>query len=50
MLEDVLLELDDDPEDEPDVDVLLELEVVLEEELEEDESVELDPPDRESVR
>lgn len=36
----------DDPDDDPDVDVL----GVLELELEEDESVELDPPDRESVR
>lgn len=54
VLEDVLLELEDVLVDEPDVDVLLEPEVAPDDEpddeLEEDESVELDPPERESVR
>ena len=51
-LEAVLEELEDDPEDDPDVEVLVEVDVELEldEEPEEDESVELDPPERESVR
>lgn len=44
-LEAVLEELEDDPE----VEVLVELEVEVDEEPEE-ESVELDPPERESVR
>lgn len=53
VLEVVEVELDDDPVDDPDVDdpdvdVVLALEV--EEALEEDASVEVDPPERESVR
>lgn len=56
--QDVLAELEDvlvvlvEVEDDPDVEVLVEVDVELEldEEPEEDESVELDPPERESVR